>query len=94
MKEKIDDRILKVLGDGESHDEWEIASTIYDWNDTKANRAKHGAWIRVIVQALHRLKQKGLVGYFWVSHGEGVPGSRLWLIHEWSKIARKSHIER
>lgn len=43
--------------------------------------AKHGAWIRVVVQALHRLQQKGLVGYFWLSHGEGVSGSRLWLKH-------------
>lgn len=75
---KIDDRILEVLTDGESKGEWEIASSIYPWSEK--NRSKHGAWIRVIVQALWRLEKRGAVGYFGVSHGDGVPGDRIWLI--------------
>ena len=77
MKLKIDDRILEVLGDGESHDEWDIAVHLYPWDNT--NRSKHGAWIRVIVQALWRLSKQGKVGYFWVGHGDGVAGDRIWL---------------
>ena len=79
MKEKLDDRIVNILDDGESHGEWDIASRLYDWNDR--NRAKHGAWIRVIVQALWRLESQGEVGHFWVEHGcpgYGVPGDRMW----------------
>jgi len=73
---KIDDRILKVLSDGKSKGEWEIAFSIYPWSDT--NRSKHGAWIRVIVQALWRMEQRGEVGHFWQGHGDGVPGDRIW----------------
>ncbi len=74
----IDDRILRVLNDAESHGEWDIAFHLYDWTDSNL-RSKHGAWIRSIVQSLWRLSQKGLVGYFWVSHGEGVAGDRMWI---------------
>jgi len=73
---KIDDKILQVLSDAQSHGEWDIACHIYDW--TIENRSKHGAWIRSIVQALWRLEEKGDVGHFWQSHGEGVPGDRIW----------------
>ena len=73
---KVDDRILEVLSDAQSKGEWEIASSIYPWSEP--NRSKHGAWIRVIVQALWRLWRKGKVGYFWQSHGDGVPGDRIW----------------
>lgn len=73
---KIDDRVFEVLSDAKPKDEWEIASSIYSWNED--NRSKHGAWIRVIVQALWRLWKCGKVNYFWQSHGEGVPGDRIW----------------
>jgi hypothetical protein len=78
---KIDDRVLEVLSDGESRGEWEIASALYPWHDI-ALRSKRGAWIRCIVQALWRLERRGAVGYFWVSHGEGVPGDRIWVRHD------------
>jgi len=74
---KIDDRILQILGDTQSHDEWDIASRLYDWSDSNL-RSKRGAWIRCIVQALWRMYNKGWVGYFWVSHGEGIAGDRIW----------------
>lgn len=77
MKIKIDDKILEVLSDANSYSEWDIAFRLYDWNDSEL-RSKHGAWIRSIVQALWRLWQENHVGYFWVSHGEGVPSSRMW----------------
>ena len=73
----IDDKILQVLSDAQSHGEWDIAFHLYDWSDSSL-RSKRGAWIRCIVQALWRLTSKGLVGMFWVSHGEGVPGDRMW----------------
>lgn len=77
MKVKIDDKILEVLQNpSTSIGEWEIAFRIYDWNDS--NRSKHGAWIRSIVQALWRLENIGKVSHFWVSHGEGVAGDRMW----------------
>jgi len=79
MKQKIDDRILEVLGDGESYGEWEIASHLYPWSGT--NRSKHGAWIRAIVQALWRLHKQGKVGYFWQGHGDDAAGDRIWLRH-------------
>lgn len=74
---KIDNKILQVLGDGESRGEWEIARRIYPYDDT-ALRSKRGAWIRCIVQALWRLERSGIVAHFWVSHGEGAPGDRMW----------------
>ena len=77
MKMKIDDKILGVLGDAEPHGEWDIAFHLYDW--TIENRSKHGAWIRCIVQALWRMNEKGWVGYFWISHGEGMAGDRMWV---------------
>lgn len=73
----IDSKILQVLADGESHSEWDIASCLHNWNDSRS-RSKHGAWIRSIVQALWRMEQKGLVFYFWVSHGAGTAGDRMW----------------
>ena len=76
MKVKITDKILGVLSDGQSHGEWEIAFHLYGWNDS--NRSKHGAWIRLIVQALWRLERDGNVSHFWVSHGKGVAGDRMW----------------
>ena len=77
VKTKIDDRILKALGDaGESLGEWSLAYRLWPWNDS--NRSKHGAWIRVLVQALWRMEKRGSVGHFWVSHGEGVAGDRVW----------------
>lgn len=77
---KLDDKILRILGDAQSHSEWDIAFHLYDWTDSKL-RSKHGAWIRCIVQALWRMQQKGSVGYFWASHGEGIAGDRMWLRH-------------
>lgn len=74
---KIDDKILEVLGDAQSHSEWNIAFNLYDWADSNL-RSKHGAWIRSIVQSLWRMYRKGWVGYFWTSHGEGVAGDRIW----------------
>ena len=74
---KIDDKILEVLSDAQPHGEWDIAFHLHDWSDNNL-RSKHGAWIRSIVQALWRLNQIGNVGYFWVSHGEGIPGDRMW----------------
>ena len=74
---KIDDRILEVLRVAQPKGEYEIALSIYPWNET--NRSKHGAWIRAIVQALWRLEQHGIVGHFWESHGDGVPGDRIWV---------------
>ena len=72
----IDNRIFELLGDAQSHGEWDIACHLYDWNDS--NRSKHGAWIRSIVQALWRFENKGMVYHFWVSHGAGVAGDRMW----------------
>ena len=74
---KIDENIIQVLSDALDHDEWDIAFHIHDWTDSTL-RSKHGAWIRSIVQALRRLQDRGLVSYFWVSHGEGVSGTRVW----------------
>lgn len=66
---KIDDKILKVLQRAEtSVSEWDIARALYPWDDLKF-RAKHGAWVRSIVQALWRLYFKGLVGYFFEENG-------------------------
>ena len=73
---KIDDRIFELLGDAQSKGEWDIAFHLYPWEET--NRSKHGAWIRSIVQALWRLEASGKVYHFWVSHGEGVAGDRMW----------------
>ena len=56
---KIDDKILQVLSDTQSHGEWDIAYHLYGW--TTENRSKHGAWIRSIVQALWRLQEKGML---------------------------------
>lgn len=77
LEMKIDDKILQVLSDVQSHGEWDIAFHLYDWADFSL-RSKHGAWIRSIVQALWRLEYKGIVAHFWVSHGEGVAGDRMW----------------
>lgn len=77
MADKTDGKILNILSDGDSWGEWAIARRLYGWNDS--NRSKHGAWIRSIVQALWRLESHGLVAYFWVGHGEGVPGDRMWV---------------
>ncbi len=77
MDKKIDDKILSLLSDRESYNEWDIARGLYPW-DEKGQRSKHGAWIRVIVQALWRLWNRGMVNYFWVSHGEGIAGTRMW----------------
>jgi len=76
MEARIDDRILEVLSDARPHGEWDIALRIYDWVDS--TRAKHGAWIRCIVQSLWRMENKGIVYHFWVSHGNGVAGDRMW----------------
>ena len=76
----LDDRVLSIIQDCKGYggcDEWEIASSIYNWGDSK-QRSKHGAWIRAIISSCHRLQKQGLVGYFWVSHGEGVSGTRIW----------------
>jgi len=73
---KVDDRVLEILSDGEQYSEWELAQKLWPWDDS--NRSKHGAWVRVLVQALWRLHRSGRVGYFWVSHGEGMPGDRIW----------------
>ena len=78
LEKKIDDLILQILSDGKSRNEWEIASSLYPWNDN-TTRSKHGAWIRCVVQALWRLQRQGLVGYFWTSHGEGTAGDRIWV---------------
>ncbi len=83
MADKIDDRIMGILSKLEpmgSMSEWAIACRLHDWNDN--NRSKHGAWIRSIVQVLWRLERRGLVSHFWASHGEGVPGDRMWLALE------------
>jgi len=77
VADKVDDKILRILGNASprSLGEWSIACNIYDWG---SNRAKHGAWIRVVVQALWRLESRGLVGYFWQGHGDGAAGDRIW----------------
>jgi len=76
MLSKIDKKILQLLSDGQTYGEWDIAFRLYDWDDT--NRSKHGAWIRCIVQSLWRLEYQGWVAHFWISHGEGVAGDRMW----------------
>ena len=77
----IDERVLEVLEDGQSKDEWEIAQAVYPWSDK--NRSKHGAWIRVIVQALWRLQQRGKITCLWQGHGLGIPTARrIWVRRE------------
>ncbi len=72
VNEKVDDKILRVLmaidpGYG-GIGEWEIASRIYPFGDTE-KRAKRGAWIRVLVQALWRLECRGMVVHSWDYNG-------------------------
>jgi len=62
-------------------DEWLIASSVYQW-DSLGARPKHGAWIRVIINACIRLEQARILGHFFVSHGEGVAGTRVWFIRK------------
>lgn len=78
----MDDAILRILRDHKGSggcNEWEIASSLYPWGDSK-QRQKHGAWIRVVIGACARLQKQGLVGYYFVSHGDGVPGTRIWCV--------------
>ena len=81
---KLEDKVLAVIlkyGEGRGGcDEWEIASSIYPWDDF-SQRAKHGAWIRAIIQAGQRLQKNGLAGSYLVSHGlpgYNAPQSRIW----------------
>jgi hypothetical protein len=87
----IDDEVLKVISHGVNGmaDEWEIASSVYPWDGKepeisfRSARRKHGAWIRVVVQAGCRLTDKGLVGSFIETHGlpgYNAPQSRIWCI--------------
>lgn len=77
MMAKIDDKILAILGDGESRSEWYLAQRIYPWENDR-QRSRHGAWIRVIVQSLWRMWNRGTVNYFWQKHGEGIQSTRIW----------------
>jgi len=74
---KLTERVLDVLGSSDLPlGEWELAFKLYPWSTS--NRSKHGAWIRVIVQSLWKLESQGRVSHFWVSHGFGVAGDRMW----------------
>jgi len=68
--------LLRVSPTGLS--EWELAMTIFPWSDN-SNRSKHGGWITCVVKALWKMERQGRVGHFWVSHGDGVPGTRIWV---------------
>ncbi len=83
----LDDKVLAVIrkeGKGIGGvDEWFIASSIYPW-DGHDMRRKRGAWIRAVIGACCRLQERGLVGTFTVSHGEGTVGTRIWGARSWS----------
>lgn len=74
----IEDRILDILKENKRQygtHEWVIARNIYP--DFDELRSKKGARIRVIVQSLWRLRQKGKVLCFFTTNN-----SRLWIIDD------------
>ena len=94
----LERRVLAILLTGKGRggcDEWEIASSLYPWDDSKQRR-KHGAWIHAIAAAGYRLTKKGLAGSYIISHGAqgyNAPGDRIWFITKEGKITLQNTLE-